>query len=110
MNWFGGGSMKNLKVLPLVAGLLLSFGSSQIVQADNFTDRAANQEGKAGRRKAGHKMSAAAEARADNKSYRVAGQDFKMRTKHHGKLTRGDRHKLNRELNNNNARINNATH
>jgi len=104
--------MRHTKLLPSIAGLLvlIATGASQPVLADRFENRMAGQEGEAGKRHSKKKMSAAAQARADNATYKMAGQDFKMRTKNHGKLTRHDQHKLNRELNNNQGRINNATH
>ncbi len=75
--------------------------SASTVQADNIESRVAKQQGRVGKAHANKNLSAAAVTRADNFSYKITAEEQKMKTKHHGKLTRRDKAKLNRQLNNN---------
>lgn len=104
---------KSRLVYALSSTAIMLLCLSPIASADNpgtgIESRIARQQGKIGNKRASKKISAEQASRADNATYRIANQEQEMRTKHHGKLTRRDKAKLNRELNRNDRIINGET-
>jgi hypothetical protein len=73
-------------------------------RVEEINSRLENQSGRVpGKGK--HKMTTGEQIRADEADYRIANQEQRMRTRHHGKLTKHDQRVLNRELNRNSRRI-----
>lgn len=72
-------------------------------QADNIDNRIQRQQGHIANKRKNKKISVDQAVRADNATYRIQGEEQRMRDRHHGKLTRNDRIRLNRQLNRNRA-------
>ncbi len=102
--------MKNsvlLKTVSLVAASLAFSASAAF--ADDIESRVAKQQGRVGKLHANKKLSAQEVTKADNFSYKITAEEQKMKTAHHGKLTRRDKAKLNRQINNNAREISRET-
>lgn len=102
--------MLNLRSIIVMASLALSFGSLVIsAEAENFEGRFARQQARSGNRRAEKKLTAGESARADNRDYKLNQEEFAMKSKHHGKLTRRDKAILNRQMHRNERIMNNET-
>jgi hypothetical protein len=98
------------KQLALMAALAISYGSLALpAHADDINSRLENQYGRVGKGLSKKKkVNRAQEMKADDKQYAIAAEEQNMKSRHGGKLTKADKRKLNRQLNNNSRRIKNA--
>lgn len=76
------------------------------VEADNINSRLEHQQGKIAKQQGKKKISAYRAAKADENCYKMLGEEQKMRDRHHGKLTRRDKNRLNRRMNRNAGNFN----
>ncbi len=102
--------MSKFRSITIIGAIALATGFLAIsADAENFEGRIARQQAKSGNRRAEKKLTAAESARADNRDYKLNQEEFAMKSRHNGKLTRRDQIKLNRQMRRNQRIMNNET-
>ncbi len=97
-------SGEQVKAITLLAVLVAV--STGAVRADDIESRLSKQQGRIGKAQGNKKLSGSQVTRADNFDYKITAEEQEMKTKNHGKLTRRDKAKLNRQINRNTRTIN----